>query len=96
MFCNNCGKEIADNVTNCPHCNTATGYQEDKANIGLCILSFLIPLVGIILWIVKCKETPKAARTYGIVGIASWVLSIVVGIVGGVAYGLILSTMMMG
>ena len=94
MICKNCGKEIADNAIACPHCGVAAKVAEDKVNIGLAILSFLIPLVGIILWIVKAKETPKAARTYGLVAIASWVLSIIVGIGFGLIYGILMSVMM--
>lgn len=47
--------------------------QEDKASVGLCILSFLIPLVGWILYFVKRKDTPvkaKACSTWAWVGFA--------------------------
>jgi len=56
---------------------------EDKAKIGLIILSFLIPLVGWILFFKKKKTTPKAARAYGIAATVSFALSIVVSRIGG-------------
>lgn len=54
--CPECGKEISDTATTCPHCGTITQHQKDlnaKSNIGniligigvaLSILGFLIGL----------------------------------------------------
>lgn len=44
---------------------------EDKASVGLCILSFLIPLAGWILYFVKRNDTPvkaKACSTWAWIG----------------------------
>lgn len=86
-FCSKCGNEVMEEAVICPKCgcsltNTINGLQqnntnnnvEDKANGGLIALSILIPIVGVILWPVKHKETPKAAMTYGLCGIISWVV----------------------
>lgn len=86
-FCAKCGNEVLDEAVICPKCgcslsasgdaskqNNIIGNVEDKANGGLIALSILIPIAGIILWPLKHKETPKAAMTYGICGIASWVV----------------------
>ncbi len=51
----------------------------DAERIILCIVSFLFPIVGIILWAVKKDE----GKIYGIVGIASWIISAVVGFISG-------------
>ncbi len=87
MFCQKCGKEIMDEAVVCVHCGCAVNNSstpettvkenvvEDKANAGLVILSILIPIVGVILWPVKHGKTPKAALTYGLCGIISWVVS---------------------
>ena len=59
--------------------------------MGLGIVSFLFPIVGIILAISKWKTTPKAAKTYLICAIASWVVSfflIVIGSVLGAGLGI--------
>lgn len=76
MFCQKCGKEISNEAVVCVHCGCAVDKTNndivsDKASAGLIVLSILFPLVGIILWPVKHKDTPKAAKTYGIVGIIS-------------------------
>lgn len=31
MFCKNCGKQIADNVTNCPYCGASTANMKGTA-----------------------------------------------------------------
>ena len=54
-----------------------TPQVEDKAKVGLVIISFLIPLVGLILFLTKRKKTPKAARAYGIAAAVSVVLSVI-------------------
>ena len=83
MFCNHCGKEVMNEAVICPHCGCAlkkdavTPSVEDKVSVGLMILSILIPLIGIILWPVKHKETPKAAMAYGLAGIISWAVAFV-------------------
>lgn len=67
-----------------PVTQTATmtaGVTNDKANVGLVILSVFIPIVGIILWIVKKKETPKAAKSYGLAGLITMLVNLVLSIV---------------
>ena len=51
--------------------------MEDKANIALAIVSFLIPIVGLILFFVKKKEMPNAAKTYLYCCIAGFVLGLI-------------------
>ena len=76
MFCRSCGKEIPENTAFCPYCGTPLAapvfpsatvsptVKEDKASVGLIILSFLIPIVGWILYFTKKAATPKAAKQY--------------------------------
>ena len=51
--------------------------MEDKANIALAIVSFLIPIVGLIMFFVKKKESPNAAQTYLYCCIAGFVLGLI-------------------
>lgn len=39
---------------------------EEKASVGLAILSFIIPVAGLIIFLVKKKERPKTAKVSGI------------------------------
>lgn len=86
MFCSKCGKEIHDEAVVCVHCgcsvkNTSTTVNEapedDQINVGLCVLSALIPLFGVIYWPVKYRSTPKKAQACGITAIISWVISFI-------------------
>ncbi len=87
MYCQKCGKEIMDEAMICIHCGCPTGkaqeapVEEDKVNVGLCVLSFFIPLFGIIYWAIKAKEKPKAAKACGITAIVAWVCSFILGTV---------------
>ncbi|NLZ46474.1 MAG: hypothetical protein GX896_07255 [Clostridiales bacterium] len=38
--------------------------RQERASVGLCILSFLIPLAGIILYFVKRNESKRPAKIY--------------------------------
>ena len=82
MFCNKCGKEIPDDAVVCIHCGRSVEnravqapVEEDKASVGLCVLSVFIPLFGIIYWPLKHKETPKKAKACGIAALISWGVS---------------------
>lgn len=74
-----------------PYCQPYNPYgmpmPEDKANVGMVILSVLIPIAGLILAIVNWSKSPKAARTYLVAGIISWVVSFIIIFVFSFAMG---------
>ncbi len=51
-----------------------------NANIWLVILSFIFPIVGIILFFVKKNEDAEAAQSYLYAGIASIVLGLILAL----------------
>ncbi len=55
--------------------------QEEKASVGLAILSFIIPLVGLILFIVKKDKKPKTAKACGICALVSFIINIVLTVI---------------
>ena len=79
MFCQKCGNEVLDEAVVCTRCGCALNKVslpssvEDTVSIGLLILSIVIPIVGVLLWPIKHKSTPKAAKVYGLAGIAAWI-----------------------
>lgn len=97
MFCNNCGKKIADNSKFCSECGAKLtdteqydNYQpinqtefnsslvdnpDDGSSFGYALLSFFVPIIGLVLFIVWNKEYPKRAKSclHGIiVGVVLW------------------------
>ena len=78
-YCPYCKNELEDDQMLCPQCgfqfvkeqNHSDLLEDDKVNVWLVVLSFLIPLVGFIYWGVKKNERPKGAKaclTAGIIG----------------------------
>lgn len=55
--------------------------KEEKASIGLAILSYLIPLVGLILFLTKKDNNPKTAKLCGKCALASVIINVVLSII---------------
>lgn len=60
---------------------------EQKASVGLAILSFLIPIAGLIIYLTKKNDRPKTAKTSGICALVSVILNIVIGVIFGIIGG---------
>lgn len=90
MFCKNCGKEISDKAYVCPNCGVRVNDESERkagnldadsgSKVGWGILSFLIPLVGLILFCVWKAERPQTAKVCGKCALASVIVSIVFSI----------------
>ena len=69
-YCRNCGAPISDKAVICPRCGVAQpGSGEslnDSGSLGWGVLSFFLPIVGLILFLVWRQEKPKSARVSGI------------------------------
>ena len=90
-YCSHCGKEIFDEAVICPNCGCAVGVSDlksitrkDTPSAGLNILSFFIPIVGLILYLVLKDEEPKKANAVGKwaligvgVGLGLWIIIII-------------------
>lgn len=81
MFCTNCGKEIADEAYICPHCGVLTNNgssvkfdAQDNASPWWGVLSFIYPLIGLILFLVWQKERPKSAKICGKGALAGFII----------------------
>lgn len=78
MFCSNCGKEINEKSNFCPNCGyrvdnmtNAYSYTSNSTNVitnknnsgsGYGVLSFFLPLCGLILYLVWRKNRPEYAK----------------------------------
>lgn len=55
--------------------------QEEKASVGLAILSYFIPLVGLILYLTKKDTRPKTAKVCGKCALASFIINLVISVI---------------
>lgn len=90
QFCPVCGNSAVMQVQGPGYqTNVNQGYQpqygmqnvsDEDAGLGMKILCFLIPIVGIVLYFVKKNEKPtyaKSCLTWGLIGVAvSFVLGV--------------------
>lgn len=87
-FCSNCGRELADDAVICPNCGSAVPQaapqKEDKRSVGLNIVGFLFPLIGLILYLCLKKDTPVRAKSIGKWALIGVIIAVVLGVIGGV------------
>ena len=84
-FCRDCGTEIRGDALYCPKCGSRQDgvYQtyrqpdaDDSGSVGWAILGFLIPVVGLILWLVWMDNKPKCSKMAGLGALASVIVGI--------------------
>ncbi len=66
MICKNCGREIDSNQKVCPKCGELLGKKHEKQknidtknisiNILVCLMGFLFPIMGIIIYIIANRK----------------------------------------
>ena len=65
MLCNKCGRQVIDGANFCPFCGADLRYQRnnnsglsgyinpnDETNFGYTLLSFFMPYIGLVLYII--------------------------------------------
>ncbi len=100
-FCSNCGNEVAENAVVCLKCGCAlqnktpaasTASSDDAPNTGFAVLGFLIPIVGLVMYLI-CKDSyPLKARSAGkgaligfVAGLVFWIIyCVIVGVIIGI------------
>lgn len=86
MYCEKCGKENKTGTKFCTNCgnslDVSSNYvvKEEKSTFGWGILSFFVPIAGLILFIIWKKDRPKTSKTAGICAIIGVIFSIFIGI----------------
>lgn len=80
MYCSDCGNKLEENMSVCPQCghpansnsfstfnsgmSAAVSGNFDIPNPGLCVLSFFLPIFGIVLSLAMHRKTPYSCRRY--------------------------------
>lgn len=74
VHCRECGEMIAESAPTCPKCGARQGLKDSAISITetdlspsavLNVVSFIWPLVGLILYIVYNDKSPKRAKECG-------------------------------
>ena len=101
-YCSHCGAQIDDNAVICVKCGCSVAQNntnpQDAPNAGFAVLSFFLPVVGLILWLVWMNTSPLKAKSCGkgaLIGVIAWVVlwliyAVIIGtllgsIIGGAA-----------
>ncbi len=83
MVCQNCGSVVENNSVICPYCGSAIKStnvvkEETKGSkVFHCIMSFLIPLYGIIVTCLFWRSRHETAKACLVTTIVSYVLSLI-------------------
>ena len=102
-FCSKCGHELVDEAVVCVNCGCsvadpatpAAPAVADAPNMGLAVLGFFIPLVGLILYLINKDTAPRKAKSAGKGALIGFIVSTVLGIVYGAILGSLLGSAMM-
>ena len=80
-YCRKCGEVIDDEAVICPKCGVQQKEykkaSDDDGSILWLLLGLLIPIAGLILWIMWKDDKPKSARMAGIGFLANIIFWIV-------------------
>lgn len=94
VYCTFCGKEILESDVICPYCKkrvkSSHGFDGlDSQTKLICILSFLVPIMGLVLWIIyKDNDGEKAEKVLNsaIVGFVFWTVLKIIKIMFGIIF----------
>ena len=89
VVCPRCGNVCDPQAAICVKCTYPIGGVEyDEASTGLKILSFLVPLIGLILFAVNYYEKPESAKEYGKMALISVGVGVVLMIFPEIFYSI--------
>ena len=90
-YCAHCGAQLNDESVICVKCGCPVGdavikspAKNDASSFGFAVLCFLMPTVGLILWLLWKDEYPKKAKSCGVGAL----VGLISGTVGGILYGI--------
>jgi len=80
MYCGDCGKKLNSNSKFCPYCgsrvaseNVTVVTNEDSVNVLLVIASFLVPILGVVLFVIYKDKKTKTSKAYGIAALVGFI-----------------------
>ncbi|MBO5925123.1 MAG: zinc ribbon domain-containing protein [Clostridia bacterium] len=83
MYCQHCGQEVREEAVVCIHCGCAINVanqspkEEDKEDKLLAEVSFMIPIVGLIIYCTNIDEKPIMAKHCGKFALYGFIVAVV-------------------
>lgn len=76
-FCKKCGASIDEEAVICPRCGVQQEkIEKDEGGILWFLIGFLIPIVGLILWLIWRDDKPESAKSAGIGALMSLLIGV--------------------
>ena len=79
-YCSHCGAQIEDQAVVCVKCGCAVAphtTEPDVPSTGLNIISFLFPVIGLILYLVYHEKSPTKAKSVGKWALISFIIGLI-------------------
>ena len=101
-FCSHCGAQIEDDAVICVKCGRSVAGgkgvipEADAPSAGFSVLSFFIPLVGLILYLIWKDTYPLKAKGCGKWALIGFIVNICVSILYGIIVGVLVGSAMTG
>lgn len=99
-YCSKCGNQIMDDAVICVHCGCAVDAGRsvavsggDAPNTGMAVIGFLIPLAGLIIYLINKDTKPKMAESAGKGALIGFIVGLVLSIIYGAVVGSMLGSM---
>lgn len=80
-FCQNCGNSLKHSYNEFNYSNDNNIYENDKPNFWFALLGFIIPIVGLILFIAYEGKQPKKAKSAGKGALISVIIKVIISVV---------------
>lgn len=94
VTCPECNQEVSSSANTCPHCGykinsgSVNTLNSSNFNLGVddnpgCLMNglcFLIPIVGLVMYLVKKDTQPNCAKSYGLWGLVGFCVSLVLNL----------------
>ncbi|HBY65613.1 MAG TPA: hypothetical protein DEG42_04420 [Acholeplasmataceae bacterium] len=83
-YCPNCGTQVRETQNICQDCGNNLNFtkqkikiEEENSTFGYAVLGFVMPLVGLVLYLIWLEEKPKASRSAGVGALVRVIFSII-------------------
>jgi predicted nucleic acid-binding Zn ribbon protein len=98
-YCPDCGTQVRETQNICQNCGKSLNFskqktkaEEENSTFGYAVLGFVMPLVGLVLYLIWLEEKPKASRSAGVGALARVIFSIIGSVIAGIIIFLLMAS----